>query len=93
MSNKPIKKGDLEKSWLSKRQDRFIRIQPEYHLIVTEGYEKNRVDMFDILLPSIDVAIANSKKLDVINGRKPPSKSGPGTRVYEMMEKLKPYFQ
>ena len=37
MSLKPPKKGDIKKKWLKKRIDRKIRIQPEYHLIVTEG--------------------------------------------------------
>ena len=37
MSLKPFKKSDLEKGWMKKRRDRKIRIQPEYHLIVTEG--------------------------------------------------------
>lgn len=37
MSLKPLKKSDLGKSWMKPRKDRNIRIQPEYHLIVTEG--------------------------------------------------------
>lgn len=37
MSLKPPKKSDLDKGWMKKRLDREIRIQPEYHLIVTEG--------------------------------------------------------
>ena len=39
MSLKPPKKSDKEKNWMRKRQDRRILIQPEYHLIVTEGTE------------------------------------------------------
>ena len=38
MSLKPLKKTDLGKDWV--RNDRYVRkigIQPEYHLIVTEG--------------------------------------------------------
>ena len=38
MSLKPLKKSDLGKDWV--RNDRYVRkvgIQPEYHLIVTEG--------------------------------------------------------
>ena len=38
MSLKPLKKSDLGKDWV--RKDRYVRkigIQPEYHLIVTEG--------------------------------------------------------
>ena len=37
MSLKPDKKSDLNKGWMKKRRDKLIRIQPEYHLIVTEG--------------------------------------------------------
>ena len=37
LSLKPPKKSDLDKKWMKKRLDRAIKIQPEYHLIVTEG--------------------------------------------------------
>lgn len=37
MSLKPPKKGDLKKSWLKPRRDTPKKIQPEYHLITTEG--------------------------------------------------------
>lgn len=36
MSLKPPKKSDLNKSWMKARLDRERKIQPEYHLIVTE---------------------------------------------------------
>ena len=39
MSLKPIKKSDQNKSWMQSRRDRRKMIQPEYHLIVTEGTE------------------------------------------------------
>ena len=39
MSLKPTKKGDLNKSWMQPRRDRHKMIQPEYHLIVSEGTE------------------------------------------------------
>lgn len=39
MSLKPVKKSDLNKSWMQPRRDRRKMIQPEYHLIVTEGTE------------------------------------------------------
>lgn len=48
--------------------------------------------MYQILLPYMDSAIANSKKLDKINKGKLPSASAPGTKVYELVEKLKPYL-
>ena len=37
MSLKPSKKSDMGKDWMKKRRDKPILIQPEYHLIVTEG--------------------------------------------------------
>ena len=37
MSTKPPKKSDLGKSWMAPRRDSRRQIQPEYHLIVTEG--------------------------------------------------------
>lgn len=37
MSLKPPKKSDLNKSWMKSRRDKPKKIQPEYHLIVTEG--------------------------------------------------------
>lgn len=55
-------------------------------------YEKNRTDMYQILFPYIDAAIANAEKLDRINGGKLPSASSPGTKVYELVKKLKPYL-
>lgn len=37
MSLKPPKKSDLAKGWMKQRRDIPRKIQPEYHLIVTEG--------------------------------------------------------
>ena len=37
MSKKPQKKSDLKKGWMQRRQDLMKKIEPEYHLIVTEG--------------------------------------------------------
>ena len=224
MSLKPPKKSDRSKSWLQRRQDRKIKIQPEYHLIVTEGtktepqyfqaikdtinqkyrgriqldiygegdntvslfekaksrasanqavvykhvwvvydiddfpaerinktaelcqaesneettyhavwsnqcielwyllhfgffqsdiaregywpklsgwlknigvgtYEKNRTDMFQVLRPFMDIAVVNAKRLDETNAGKPPASAAPGTKVYELIEKLIPYLR
>lgn len=41
LSLKPPKKSDLDKKWMKKRLDRAIKIQPEYHLIVTEEQIQN----------------------------------------------------
>lgn len=55
-------------------------------------YEKSRKDMYHILRPFLDFAIANAKRLEVINEGKLPSKAAPGTKIYELVEKLKPYL-
>ena len=54
-------------------------------------YEKNRADMYQVLRPFMDCAIANAKRLEVINQGRVPSKAAPGTKIYELIEKLKPY--
>lgn len=55
-------------------------------------YEKNRKDMYQVLLPFMDYAIANAKRLEIQNKGKLPSRSAPGTKIYELVEKLKPYL-
>lgn len=55
-------------------------------------YEKNRKDMYRILRPYMEVAIENAKKLDALNEGKTASQAAPGTKVYELIEKLKPYL-
>lgn len=65
----------------------------EYLCSLGEGeYAKNRPDMYRILYPMIDFAIANAKRLDTINNGCPPSKSALGTKVYQLIERLKPYL-
>ena len=158
MSLKPPKKSDLDKDWMKSRRDKARLIQPEYHLIVTEGtdtepayfgairdiinktypdriqlnifgigdntlnlFQKakqlasssangykhvwivydtddfpaehiNRTDMYQILLPYQDTAIANANKLEKINEGKLPSESAPGTMIHKLILKLKPYL-
>lgn len=53
MSNKPPKKGDLNKSWMQPRRDRIRGIAPEYHLIVAEG-EKTEPNYFKGLREQIN---------------------------------------
>jgi len=55
-------------------------------------YKKNRDDMYSILAPYIDTAISNAEKLAAANDGKTPSESAPGTMVYELVKKLKPYL-
>lgn len=56
-------------------------------------YSKGREDMYSILEPYMDIAIRNARKLDAINQGRTPAMSAPGTKVYELIEKLKPYLK
>lgn len=55
-------------------------------------YMKNRKDMYQILYPYMNYAIGNAKRLNSLNEGKLPSKAAPGTKVYELIEVLKPYL-
>lgn len=55
-------------------------------------YEKNRENMFQILYPYMEIAIHNAKKVNGMHKGKSPSKAAPGTKVYELIEKMKPYI-
>lgn len=64
-------------------------------ILVSQGlgeYKKNRTDMYRILFPYMDVAIANAEKLDKIHEGKLPSAASPDTKVYVLVKKLKPYL-
>ena len=56
------------------------------------NYYKSRPDMFDVLRPFMEEALRNAKRLDELNLEKVPSKSSPGTKVYLLIETLKPYL-
>lgn len=49
--------------------------------------------MYQMLLPYMDTAIGNAKKLASENAEKTPAASAPGTKVYELIEQLKPYLE
>ena len=55
--------------------------------------QKGRPDMYEILKPYMDYGIANAKRLDKINEGKAPASAAPGTKVYELIEKLKVYLK
>ena len=55
-------------------------------------YEKGRTDMYSILAPYMDIAIRNAKKLDAVNQGRTPATSAPGTKMFELIEKLEPYL-
>ena len=70
----------------------FDKLSEQLILIGAGAYKKNREDMFAILRDYLDNAIKNAKILDRINTDKTPSESAPGTRVYELIEQLRPYI-
>ncbi len=55
-------------------------------------YTKGRSDMYEVLKPYMEVGIANAKRLDKINKGKTPASAAPGTKVYELIEKLRTYL-
>lgn len=55
-------------------------------------YTKNREDMYSVLKPHIDTAIKNAKKLANRYKGKTPADSAPGTELYQIIEKLKPFL-
>lgn len=56
------------------------------------GYRKNREDLYALLRPRLETAIANARRLEEQNRGKPPSRSTPGTQVHELMAALLPYL-
>lgn len=56
-------------------------------------YDKKREDMYIVLKPYVKSAIKNAKKLESLNKGKLPAESAPGTKVYEIIEKLLPYLE
>ena len=48
--------------------------------------------MYNILKPYMETAIANAKRLNQMNEGKSPASSAPGTKVYELIDLLKPYL-
>ena len=56
------------------------------------SYRKNREDLYALLRPRLETAIANARRLEEQNRGKPPSRAAPGTRMHELMETLLPYL-
>ena len=64
MSLKPPKKSDMAKSWMGKRVEKKKQIQPEYHLIVTEGTDTEPA-YFGAIRNKINLHFHNRIALDV----------------------------
>ncbi|MCK4259528.1 MAG: RloB domain-containing protein [Halanaerobiales bacterium] len=57
-------------------------------------YKKNNKDIFEILIKygNLDDAIDNAKRLSKETGGQPSSKMAPATKVYELVDMLKPHM-
>ena len=75
------------------RKDCFAKLDGHLKEISTEGYNKNYPEMFRALAPYMDKAIINAKKLDEMNRGKAPSGCNPGTKIYILLEVLRPYLR
>lgn len=74
------------------RKEYWPKLTESLNKIGKGKYAKNRDDMYEMLKPYIETAISNAKKLNEINAGKTPAESAPGTKVYELIEKLLPYL-
>lgn len=79
MSLKPSKKSDLNKEWMSKRRDRIRKIQPEYHLIVSEG-TNTEPNYFNSIKKQINSQYSERIHLEVF---------GEGTNTINLFEEAK----
>lgn len=75
------------------RTEYWPKLTEQLKLIGAGEYEKNRKDMYQVLYPYMEYAIENAKRLNAINKGKLPSKAAPGTKIYELIEVLKPYLE
>ena len=75
------------------RNEYMSKINGYFKRLGRGEYTKNRGDMFEILRPKMQTAIRNAEKLDDRNKNLPPSQSRPGTKIYELVKYLLPYFE
>jgi hypothetical protein len=76
------------------RSKYFEKLSEIFKVHKLDKYEKNNEDIFEILMKNGDLenAINNAKKLCKENEEQPPSKMAPATKVYELVEILKPHM-
>ena len=75
------------------RNEYMSKINVYFKRLGRGEYTKSRGDMFEILRPKMQTAIRNAEKLDGRNENLQPSQSRPGTKVYELVKYLLPYFE
>lgn len=83
MSGKPPKKSDLGKRWMQQRQDRPRRIQPQYHLIVTEG-TKTEPQYFSAIRDDINRQYRERIHLEI---------HGEGCHTMSLLERARAYVR
>ena len=66
MSLKPPKKSDLDKTWMKARRDKPKKIQPEYHLIITEGTDTEPA-YFEAMKEVINRTYPDKIQLNILN--------------------------
>ena len=64
MSLRPSRHSDKNKAWMQPRKDRVKKIQPEYHLIVTEG-TKTEPAYFESIQNAINQQYRGRIQLDI----------------------------
>lgn len=74
------------------RKEYWPKLSDALSSIGCGDYAKNRPDIYEVLRPLMDTAIRNAQKLDAINEGRQPSAAAPGTKVYELVRKLRPYL-
>ena len=74
------------------RKEYWPKLSERLKSIGQGKYSKGRSDMFGILFPFMDDAIANAERLAVQNGDKTPADSAPGTKVHDLIKHLRAYL-
>ncbi len=75
------------------RDEYYLKLSERLMAISKGPYAKNRKDMFIVLLPYIQTAMNNAKKLYKEKQASPPASAAPCTKVFELLEVLLPYIQ
>lgn len=74
------------------RSEYYPKLTEWFSNIGQGNYAKNRDDIYSVLLPYLDDAIRNAKRLDKMNQDRTPANASPGTQVYKLLELLKQYL-
>ena len=68
-------------------RDQYRQILKHYF-----NYEKNLLNIYDLLKDNTATAIRRAKRLYALYGEQPPSQRCPATRVFEIVEELQKYL-